>query len=155
MGLDPHESLLSELSNNDAEDIHHIKDTSYHCKRQDYPVERLIAVSREEHINYGDKKQYADYLFWMHYLMMLDLNRPINKNNFPANVFFGFKGAHYDTAKVYYEYIQSEGHVSCIYYNNGFVELSMITHSPKTITTMMAETKEEAYHEILYSLLQF
>lgn len=75
MGHDPNDesminNLVSEISGKKADDIHHIKYLMEGIDRQDYPVHRLIALTREEHNKFGDKKQYFDYLLWVHYHTM-------------------------------------------------------------------------------------
>lgn len=64
--------IKSELSGQRADDIHHIKFLMTGIDRQDYPFERLIALTRDEHTKFGDKKQYFDYLLWVHYIFHAD-----------------------------------------------------------------------------------
>lgn len=77
--------LKSELSGQHAQDIHHIK---YGCslQRQDYPVERLIMLTRLEHDFYGDKKQWFDYLIWMHIFHMNENRLIVNIDNLSDDI---------------------------------------------------------------------
>lgn len=56
---DPTEFIPSEISGMRSVDLHHIVD------RQDI-IENLMAVTREEHIKYGDKKKYMKDLLIIH-----------------------------------------------------------------------------------------
>lgn len=65
----------SELSGKRAVDIHHIE-----CKGSGGDplgnkdrIENLIAVTREEHLKYGDKKQYMLFLFKSHRSFLISL----------------------------------------------------------------------------------
>lgn len=56
------ELILCEVCNAPAVDIHHIDARGIGgSSRKDNP-ENLIALCRECHVKYGDKKQYKDYL---------------------------------------------------------------------------------------------
>ena len=56
----------SEISGLPAQDINHIECRGMGgSKTKDY-IENLMALTREEHIKYGDKKQYIEYLKEVH-----------------------------------------------------------------------------------------
>lgn len=65
-GYDESDFIPSEISGERAVDINHIFCKGMGgSKTKDY-IENLIALTREEHIKYGDKKQYFDYLQQVH-----------------------------------------------------------------------------------------
>lgn len=80
-------NIKSELSGKRADDIHHIKYLMTGVDRQDYPFERLIALTRDEHNKFGDKKQYFDYLLWMHYINFAYNNTLFDLKYFPDSIF--------------------------------------------------------------------
>jgi len=57
--------IPSEISGKPAVDIHHIEARS---KRKDLEndITNLMALTREEHEKYGDKKQYTEWLKEIH-----------------------------------------------------------------------------------------
>lgn len=56
----------SEISGDKAVDINHIDNRGMGgSKTKDY-IENLIALTREEHEKYGDKKEYFEYLRKIH-----------------------------------------------------------------------------------------
>lgn len=63
LGYDVGDFISSELSGVPAVDFHHIIGRG---KGGEDRIENLIAVSREEHIQYGDKKQYMVMLLTKH-----------------------------------------------------------------------------------------
>ena len=65
-GIDYHERLFSELSFTIATDIHHINCKGMGGSKQKDIIENLIALNREEHLKYGDKKQYFEFLIEKH-----------------------------------------------------------------------------------------
>jgi 5-methylcytosine-specific restriction endonuclease McrA len=64
-GFDESSFIACEICGKKAVDIHHIEARS---KRKDLEndITNLMAVCRECHISYGDKKQYKDYLKEIH-----------------------------------------------------------------------------------------
>lgn len=52
-----------------ANSIHHIH-VWKNSDRQNYPIEYLMALTQGQHEFYGDKKQWYDYLIWMHIVNM-------------------------------------------------------------------------------------
>jgi hypothetical protein len=58
--------IPSEISGNMATDIHHISCKGMGGSKTKDNIENLMALTREEHIEYGDKKQYIDYLLQVH-----------------------------------------------------------------------------------------
>lgn len=63
LGYHKGDFIGSELSGLPAVDIHHIIGRG---KKGEDRIENLIAVTREEHIQYGDKKQHMVYLLTRH-----------------------------------------------------------------------------------------
>jgi hypothetical protein len=58
--------IPSEISGKRANDIHHIENRgSGGSKNKDY-IKNLMALTREEHEKYGDKKEYIEYLKLVH-----------------------------------------------------------------------------------------
>lgn len=79
--------IVCELTGQIADDIHHIKFLMSGVDRQDYPFERLIALTRELHTKFGDKKQYFDYLLWIHYLNVSYYFPEFDIKYFPESIF--------------------------------------------------------------------
>lgn len=62
--------IPSEISGSPAVDIHHILCKGMGgSKEMDY-IENLIALTREEHLFFGDKKQHIAYLKEVHFAFM-------------------------------------------------------------------------------------
>jgi hypothetical protein len=58
--------IPSELSGSRAVDVHHIEARSMGGTKTEDRIENLIALTREEHLEYGDKKQFMEYLYRKH-----------------------------------------------------------------------------------------
>ena len=56
----------SELSGLKADDIHHIECRGMGGSKTKDNIENLMALTREEHEQFGDKKQYIEYLKQVH-----------------------------------------------------------------------------------------
>lgn len=56
----------SEISGDPAEDIHHLNRRGMGGSKTKDNIENLMALTRDEHLKYGDKKQYMDYLKQIH-----------------------------------------------------------------------------------------
>lgn len=56
----------SEISSKPADDIHHINSRGMGGSKDKDNIENLIALTREEHEKYGDKKQYREWLQQIH-----------------------------------------------------------------------------------------
>jgi len=69
----------SELSNNPGVDIHHIISRG---KCGEDRIENLMALTREEHIYYGDKKQWMFFLLNRHYLYLRSQGISFSKEYF-------------------------------------------------------------------------
>ena len=54
--------IPSEISGGKAVDIHHIERRGMGGGKNRDVIENLIALTRDEHIEYGDKKQYMEFL---------------------------------------------------------------------------------------------
>lgn len=59
-------NCVSEISGLPAIDIHHIEARGMGGSRTADRIENLMALTREEHEKYGDKKQYREYLQKIH-----------------------------------------------------------------------------------------
>lgn len=55
-----------EVCGNRAVDLHHIKARGMGGSKMKDEIENIMALCREHHIEYGDKKQYIDYLTDIH-----------------------------------------------------------------------------------------
>lgn len=69
LGYDETDFIPSELSGQRAVDIHHIdcKGMGGNPSKDKDRIENLQAVTREEHIRFGDNKLFMKYLFTKHY----------------------------------------------------------------------------------------
>lgn len=56
----------SEISGDPADDLHHIERRGMGGSKTKDNIENLIALTREEHEQYGDKKQHIEYLKQVH-----------------------------------------------------------------------------------------
>lgn len=65
-GFSMDEFIPCELCNGRAVDIHHIECRGMGSSKEKDNIENLMAVCRECHLKYGDKKQYIDYLKEIH-----------------------------------------------------------------------------------------
>ncbi len=72
LGYSGEDFIPSEISGNRAVDIHHIecKGSGGNPLGDKDRIENLMAVTREEHVEYGDKKHYMKYLFETHYIFL-------------------------------------------------------------------------------------
>ena len=61
-GYSESDFIPSELSGQRAVDIHHIERRGMGGSKSKDDINNLMALTREEHIKYGDKKQYIEYL---------------------------------------------------------------------------------------------
>jgi len=64
------DTVYSEISGDVANDIHHIYSRGMGGTSEPDRIENLMAVTRDEHDKFGDKKKYYAYLFQMHARMM-------------------------------------------------------------------------------------
>jgi hypothetical protein len=62
--------IPSELSGLPCNDLHHIQCRGAGGTKTEDRVENLIALTREEHIEYGDKKQHMEFLYRKHLAFM-------------------------------------------------------------------------------------
>jgi hypothetical protein len=65
-GYDVSDTILCEVCNAVAVDIHHIRSRGMGGSSGANDINNLMAVCRECHINYGDKKQFIDFLTQIH-----------------------------------------------------------------------------------------
>ena len=56
----------SEISGQKAQDIHHIEARGMGGSKTKDNIENLMALTREEHEQFGDKKQYLEFLKEIH-----------------------------------------------------------------------------------------
>lgn len=66
MGYDEVDFIECEVCEAPAVDIHHIDARGAGSTKKEYDVMELMAVCRTCHIDYGDKKQYKEYLRKIH-----------------------------------------------------------------------------------------
>lgn len=78
LGYAPSDFIACELSGQKAIDIHHIIGRG---KKGQDRIENLMALTRENHLKYGDKKQYMKLLLIKH-KDFLDLNGVTYDNNY-------------------------------------------------------------------------
>jgi hypothetical protein len=67
--------IPSELSGQRSIDLHHIERRGIGGSKQKDFIENLIALTREEHEKYGDRKQYMRFLYFKH-LSFIRRKRP-------------------------------------------------------------------------------
>ena len=74
LGYDETDFIPSEISGKQAIDIHHIecKGMGGNPKGDKDRIENLQAVTREEHLKYGDKKEHMRYLYTRHHTFLID-----------------------------------------------------------------------------------
>jgi hypothetical protein len=72
LGYDETDYIPSEISGDKAVDIHHIdcRGMGGDPKGSKNRIEELQAVTREEHLKYGDKKEFMFFLYEKHYLFL-------------------------------------------------------------------------------------
>ena len=64
--------IPSEISGERATDVHHIDCRGMGGSKNKDDIKNLIALTRKEHIKYGDKKQYKDFLYKIHQTFMFN-----------------------------------------------------------------------------------
>lgn len=69
-GYDYNDFIPSEISGLRANEIHHILCRGIGGSKNKDNIENLMALTREEHIKYGDKKQYMEFLTEIHLKFM-------------------------------------------------------------------------------------
>jgi hypothetical protein len=65
-GYTPGDFIASEVSGALAVDIHAIECDGMGGGKEGHRIENLIALTRKEHLAYGDKKHFKDWLFKVH-----------------------------------------------------------------------------------------
>lgn len=130
-------------------DIHHIKFTEYHVPRQEYPVERLILLTREEHIKYGDNKKYFDWLLWSHHMTMTYRNIEFKIRYLPDHVFYWSNG--YDWLYKFYKKIYDANLCSTIVYDVHGVTVSVHENGTELLSEH-GDTKNECIDELYFQL---
>jgi hypothetical protein len=65
-GYTPGDFIASEVSGAAAVDVHAIIPDSELPGKHGHRIENLIALTRKEHIDYGDKKHFKAWLFKVH-----------------------------------------------------------------------------------------
>lgn len=66
MGYDENSFIPCEVCGSKAVDIHHIECRGMGGSKNKDIIENLMALCRSCHTEYGDKKQYKDYLISVH-----------------------------------------------------------------------------------------
>jgi hypothetical protein len=61
-GYDLSSFICCEICGKVANDIHHIENKKIGGSKLKDNIENLMAICREEHVKFGDKKQYKDML---------------------------------------------------------------------------------------------
>ena len=61
-GYDISDFIPCEVCGKTAVDIHHIEARGIGGSKEADAIENLMALCREDHIKYGDKKQYKEFL---------------------------------------------------------------------------------------------
>ena len=80
-GYDENSFISSEISGGKASDIHHIIGRG---KKGECRIENLMALTRKEHEDYGDKKYYMAILLKLHRKRLEINNIPFDKNYFKS-----------------------------------------------------------------------
>ena len=65
-GYDTSSFICCEICGKTANDIHHIENKKSGGSKLKDNIENLMAICREEHVKFGDKKQYKDMLKEVH-----------------------------------------------------------------------------------------
>lgn len=65
-GFDQSDFVPCEICGTQANDIHHIECRGMGGTKQDESIDNLMAVCRNCHIKYGDKKEFKEFLKEMH-----------------------------------------------------------------------------------------
>ena len=65
-GYDETDFIPCEVCNKQAVDIHHIEAKGMGGSKTKDNIENIMALCRECHMKYGDKKQYKDFLKQIH-----------------------------------------------------------------------------------------
>lgn len=69
LGFEPTDFVPSEISSKKADDIHHIIHRGLIGEQADHPL-NLMALTREEHYDYGDNKEALEMLIKIHLLYL-------------------------------------------------------------------------------------
>jgi len=75
LGYHAGDRILSEISGEVAVEIHHIVCKGMGGSKTKDNIENLMAVTREEHDKYGDRKQFMEYLKKIHFKFMKEYGR--------------------------------------------------------------------------------
>ena len=66
MGFDSSDTIFCEVCGKVAVDLHHINARGMGGSKERDNLENIMALDRECHIKYGDKKQYKEFLKEIH-----------------------------------------------------------------------------------------
>lgn len=72
--------IPSEISGKPAVDVHHIEARGMGSSKEADRIENLMALTRDEHEEYGDKKQYMAMLYRRHMDFMLSSGVRLDRN---------------------------------------------------------------------------
>ena len=82
LGYNDTDFIPSEISGQKAVDIHHIISRGKGGKDR---IENLMALTREEHLNFGDKKEWMYFLLIRHYDFLIKKGVAFDKSWFDKN----------------------------------------------------------------------
>ena len=74
-GYDEHSFVPCEVCGSASVDIHHIEARGMGGSRKPDVIENLQALCRAHHLQYGDKKQWKDWLKKVHAIKMAEVKK--------------------------------------------------------------------------------
>lgn len=74
-GYDEHSFVPCEVCGAPSVDIHHIEARGMGGSNKSDVIENLQALCREHHLQYGDKKQWKDWLKKVHVIKMSEVKK--------------------------------------------------------------------------------
>lgn len=77
-----------EICGEQFHDVHHIERRGMGGTEKEYFVEEMMALCRDDHFFFGDKKKFRVFLYWVHYLKMKQVKREIDFDKLPRDLFF-------------------------------------------------------------------
>ena len=88
LGYDITDFIPSEISGEKAVDICHIecRGMGGNPKKDKDRIENLIAQTRQEHIKYGDKKEFMVFQYEKHWQFLIDNGVKFEENYFIAKI---------------------------------------------------------------------
>jgi hypothetical protein len=136
-----------EICESQIEDIHHIDGRGMGGTSKVYGVEELQGICRKHHTEYGDKKQYRSYLYWIHYIRMTQRNVAINFDKLPKDLFFDQYSEEQKISSTYYTILANEGYSEEIYNHDDTpetpIEIVIRSKRGNLVTTLQGTDKIE------------